>query len=739
MRAVRLPAALLALSVLAALSAWRSSPPRPRGADAPATEFSAERAENVLARLLADGAPRTSGSAAHAAFRERLHAEIGRLGLRPETDEGVACAPHGSCARLVNVLAQLPGTEQGPPILLTAHTDSVGTGPGASDDASGVAALLEAARALLAAPRRNPVLLLFDDGEEDGLLGAELFARSPRARSVAAVVNLEARGTSGPSLLFETSGENAWLVRRAVSRLPRPVTSSLFAFVYDRLPNDTDLTVYKREGLAGLNLAFIGSAARYHTREDSLANLSRASLQHQGENALALARALAETDLRSRREGRAVFFSVAGAFVVAWPKAAAPAVAVLSLLLVRLACLRRGGRFFPRVGAVVPFLAPLVAGLAGAAAWQLLRSLGAFPVTFVPRPWASAAAAVAAGLAAALPVLSVESRAAGGAAPSWEKAWTSTALLGLLLALAWPETSYLFVAPALVAGAARLALPETLSPWLPFAASGLVFLPLALLLPDALGPVALPVVAAASGIVLATLPLDAARGAWTRPAGVLAGVFVAASAAALVLSKPTPDQPEHGSMVAVEEAGRPGARLGYRPASGRLHPPVAAAARFEKAPGLFPWATTAAPFAAPLPSTSRPFPTAEVLETAPLPDGRRRLRLRLASPRGAERLGLLVPDGAGVEEVRVEGRPLPSPYLRRKPAAGGPLQISFRAAPPEGFVVELTLPAAPREAVLLDETPGLPASAAEIARSRPATVAPSNGGDLTVLVRKLSL
>ena len=739
MKAVRLPAALLALLALAAFSAWRSSPPSPRGADAPATAFSAARAAEVLERLLGDGAPRMPGSPAHAAFRERLLSEIARLGLTPEVDEGLACAPHGSCARLVNVLAELPGTARGPTVLLTAHTDSVGAGPGASDDASGVAALLETARALLAAPRRSPVLLLFDDGEEDGLLGAELFARSPRARTIGAVVNLEARGTSGPSVLFETSAENAWLVRRAVSRLPRPITSSLFAFVYDRLPNDTDLTVYKREGLAGLNLAFIGSAARYHTREDSLANLSRTSLQHQGENALALVRALAETELREPPSGRAVFFSVAGAFVLAWPLPAAPAVALLALLLVRLACHRRGGRFLPRLRALVPFLAPFVAAVAGALAWQLLRALGAFPVTFVPRPWASLAAAVAASLLAALPVLVAEARAAGTAVGSWERTWTSTALLGLVLALAWPETSYLLVAPALVAGAARLALPEPVSPWLPFAASGLVLLPLALFLPDALGPVALPVVAAAFGIVLATLPVDGTPGAWRRPVGALAALFVAASAAALVLSKPTPDEPEHGTMLAVEEATRSGARLAYSPASGRLHSSVAATARFEKAPGLVPWARKAAPFAAPMPSTSLPFPELTVLDSAPLPDGRRRLRLRLTSSRGAPRLGLVFPDAAGVEEIRVEGQPLPSPDLRKKPAAGKPLRLFLRTAPPEGFVVELTLPAAPREAYVLDETPGLPPSATAVGRSRPATVAPSGGGDATVLFRKLSL
>lgn len=739
MRAVRLPAALLALLALAAFSAWRSSPPSPRATDAPATEFSAERAAVLLERLLGGGAPRTPGSAAHAAFRERLLDEVRRLGLTPETEEGFACAPRGSCARLVNVLAELPGTTGGPAVLLTAHTDSVGAGPGAGDDASGVAVLLEAARALLAAPRRNPVLLLFDDGEEDGLLGAELFVRSPRARAIGAVVNLEARGTSGPSLLFETSAENAWLVRSAVSRLPRPVTSSLFAFVYDRLPNDTDLTVYKREGLAGLNLAFLGSAARYHTREDSLANLSRASLQHQGENALALARALAETDLREPPSGRAVFFSVAGAFVVAWPREAAPAVALLSLLLVRLACLRRGGHLLPRPRAAVPSLAPFAAALSGLLAGQLLRVLGAFPVTFVPRPWASLAAAVAVSLLAALPVLSAESRRAGDAVDWWERAWTSIALLGIVLALAWPETSYLLVAPALVAGAARLALPEPVSPWPGFAASGLVLLPLALILPDALGPVALPVVAAAFGIVLATIPVEGTPGAWRRPAIALAALFVAASVAALVFSKPTPDEPEHGTMIAVQEEGTPEARLAYSPASGRLHPSVAAAARFERAPGLFPWARKAAPFAAPLPSGAEPFPAAELLSSTAGPEGRRHLRIRLTSPRGASRLELLVPDANGVEEIRVEGRSLPAPYLRRMAATRRPIRLSIRAAPPEGIVVDLTLPAAPREAFVLDETPGLPPSAVALGRSRPATVAPANGGDATILVRKLSL
>ena len=47
-----------------------------------------------------------------------------------------------------NVVARLEGTEQGPAVLLAAHYDSVAAGPGASDDGTGAATVLEIARAL---------------------------------------------------------------------------------------------------------------------------------------------------------------------------------------------------------------------------------------------------------------------------------------------------------------------------------------------------------------------------------------------------------------------------------------------------------------------------------------------------------------------------------------------------------------------------------------------------------------
>ena len=691
-----------------------------------------------MRRLVGDEAPRRPGSAEHQRFRERLVDELSRLTLATDLEQGVACSPDGSCAQLTNVIAELPGTLLGPAVLLAAHYDSVAAGPGVSDNAAGVACALEVARALQSSPRRNPVLLLFDDGEEAGLLGAELFMASGRARSVGAVVNLEARGTSGASFLFETSRDNVWLVRRAVSRMPRPVTSSVFSFVYDRLPNDTDLTVFKRAGLPGLNLAFFGSAARYHTPQDSLANLSRASLQHHGDNALALVRSLANEDLSDAPAGDAVFFDLAGLTVVWWPKGLTPLLALLGLALVRAAVVRRGGRLLPRVKLLLPFLAPLAGLLAGALVWQALRVAGALPVSFIVRPLPAILAVAAAAVAAALPVLAVESRWTGSPAELWERIWTSSALLGLALAVTVPEVTFLLVVPTLAAGISRLVLPEPISAWVPFTLLGLLILPLALRMPEALGPVGLPIVAFALGVTLASLPLQTEPGATRRPVALLAGLCLAASVAALLAPASTPRDPEHGSMVAAEGEGESGAALIIRPESGRLPGSVAQAANFERRTMALPWAQPAPAFVAPLPPLGLTSPTLELLGEEIVPDGRR-LTLRLASPRGAPEVGIVLAEAVAAGWIRVQGQPLAPPYLRRGRSSSGITQISFDAAPPEGVVVELTLPAKRLDAFILDRSPGLPASAQAIAASRPANLSPANGGDATVLYRRVSL
>src|SRR5204863_149295 len=163
-------------------------------------------------------------------------------------------------------------------------------GPGVSDDGAGVAVVLELARAFSAKTTRNDVIFLITDGEETGLRGARAFAeRHPLMRRVGVVVNFEARGASGPSMMFETGPGNARLMDLFAHAVARPSASSVSYEVYKLLPNDTDFSVYRKLGLSGFNFAFSNSASLYHSARDNLQYIDRRSLQHAGEHAFEVA------------------------------------------------------------------------------------------------------------------------------------------------------------------------------------------------------------------------------------------------------------------------------------------------------------------------------------------------------------------------------------------------------------------------------------------------------------------
>jgi hypothetical protein len=210
---------VVCLVLLDVLMEWHSVP-RPLPANAPAQAFSAERALIELRKLVGNNAPHPVGSAEDGRIRGLLVDRLRELQLEVEVRDTYGCSEHdSSCSPVHNVVARIPGRNEGKAVLVVVHYDSVPAGPGASDDGSGVAAALEVARALSAGPAlRHPVILLFNEGEEFGLLGAEAFAASdPWMKDVGAVVNADARGTSGPSRLFETSGSTSWIARHVVA------------------------------------------------------------------------------------------------------------------------------------------------------------------------------------------------------------------------------------------------------------------------------------------------------------------------------------------------------------------------------------------------------------------------------------------------------------------------------------------------------------------------------------------
>jgi len=481
--------------VLAGLVAHRAGvPPEPRPVDADPAVFSGERARASLARMLGDEEPHPVGSAAHAGFLERLVAELRAIGIEPVVDDALVMGANSVVTRVRNVVATIPGTRAGKAIALAAHHDSVPAGPGASDDGAGVAAAIECVRALRAGrPLDRTLVLLVTDGEEMGLCGAQAFVRTdPLAREIGAVVNLEARGTDGLAYLFQTGPGVGDALSRFGSEMPRPSTSSIAALVYDKLPNDTDLTVFMRAGWTGLNFAYIGGLRRYHTPRDDLAHLDTRSLQHLGDGALAGLRALDALDLETAHESRAdrVWNDVLGRCVIGWPRGWSAPLAVIALVSLLAAVRRRvrangkSARAEMLWSALAGSIGVIVGALSmwGFASAQTLVHDANDPWFAALDPWIAACLLVAL-LGAAIGCTLPRVRRAR---PEnvWFGVWIPFATVGLAVAMLEPAASLIFVVPALVASVAAwfvVANVSTLrlvsSVLVPFAACAVFWLP----------------------------------------------------------------------------------------------------------------------------------------------------------------------------------------------------------------------------------------------------------------------
>ena len=737
--------ALLAALLAATWSGLR--PPEPLPAAAPPGAFSAGRALPWLERILAAagrGEPHPAGSPAGARVRATVVEALRDLGAEPRIVESTTCNRYLTCTPVSNVVARIPGRGPGRAVLVSAHHDSVPAGPGAADDASGVAIVLELARALRVEPAATDVLLLVDDAEESGLGGAEAFLRTPDARDVGAVVNLEARGTGGPSLLFETAGSGAQ-VARALAGAPRPVGGSLLATVYRLIPNDTNLTVLRRLGVPGANLAFIEGAVRYHTPRDDLAHLDARSVQHQGETALALVRGLAGG---AGTEAEAVWFDLLGRAVVRWPQSAAVPLALLALVLSLAAAARavREGRTGAGRIALGSLVLPISLAVAAPLGLVASRALGLDPLQ---RPWIAhpaplVAAFVAAGLlGAAVATLWPAHRA--GTEGVRHGVRLLLALLGVVLAARLPGASHLLLAPvlpgalvAVVAGRRGTGAAEDL---VTLVAGGLVLLPPLWMLEPALGHLAGPAVAAV--LALASLPLVPLAASFpARIRLLLAAAPALAGAGALTLAAALPvasvDAPEKLVLYFHQDEDTGVARVLASSDVGRLPPEVRAAAPFSTAAAVrLPWGALRPAFeakAAPLPL---PGPTVEVLEVRPEAGGLR-WRARLSSPRGATELQLVLPPDARVEEVTLDGMALPAPVPKLARWYGGWRVLRFPARP-EGIEVSLRAGPGPVDVVVADQSPGLPPGSAAIAAARPAAVVTQQEGDVTLFTRRVRI
>ncbi|MFP4661564.1 MAG: M20/M25/M40 family metallo-hydrolase [Halanaerobiales bacterium] len=307
---------IIVLFILSAiLSLYGLGTPEPLSSTAAEDVFSAGRAMKHVVAIAQR--PHPTRSIENIKVRDYIVTQLRELGLEPEINK---------YGQIHNVLAVMEGSnhiEDSGKIFIVSHYDSVPEGPGASDDGVAVAAMLESLRALKdLPPLKNDIVFLFTDGEEIGLRGARAFMdNNPLADDIALVLNLEARGTGGPSIMFETSVNNGRLIQEFAKAVPYPVANSLSYEIYSRMPNDTDLTVFKNAGFPGLNFAFIFEGMNYHTKFDNIENVDRGSLQHHGSYTLSLLKHFANMDLANTNfnSPNHIYFDIMGKFLIHYP------------------------------------------------------------------------------------------------------------------------------------------------------------------------------------------------------------------------------------------------------------------------------------------------------------------------------------------------------------------------------------------------------------------------------------
>ena len=460
-RIADIPGVLAFLFILcwAGFSLYQSNSPAAVSADAGTNEFSSGRAITHLQAITKQ--PHPPGTNEHAAVREYIVNALRGYGLEPEIQTTTVIdrqrTPMLVAGTVRNVIAKLQGAGNSKAILVAGHYDTSPQAFGASDDGAAVVAMLESVRALKTGPPlKNDVIFLFTDAEEEGLLGANGFmAEHPWARDVGLVLNFEARGNGGPSIMFETSNNNGWLIQEFAEAAPHPVANSLSYEIYKRLPNNTDFTVFKNQGLDGLNFAYIDGLSSYHTPLDNIHRLDEGSLQHHGSYLLALTRHFGNLDLRQIRSANAVYFDILGSTLIHYSSSWIVPITILVLILfIALVVVGLRAKHLTVRGMALGFLAFILTTAAIAALehlmWVVIFKLryesAARPMgeTYYSNLYLIGFIALAVAVSAALYNLfrrltSAENLAAGGLV--W---W---AILMLLTTFYLPGASYLFTWP----------------------------------------------------------------------------------------------------------------------------------------------------------------------------------------------------------------------------------------------------------------------------------------------------
>ena len=743
---------VFATAVVAAfLFAWQSLTHAPPAGDG---SFATERAHATLQSLLAEQVPHPTGSPENRRVRDRILAQFRAAGYEPEVQATFQCAPPdkaAGCTQVENIIAVLKGSGEGRAILSTAHYDSVPAGPGVGDDGVGVVVMLELARTLKALPpARNDVIFLITDGEETGLRGAVAFARNhPLMKQVGIVVNVEARGNTGPAIMFETGSGNSRLIELFARAVGSQVSNSLAYEIYRLLPNDTDFTIYKSAGLNGYNFAMIGAAARYHTPKDNLALLDRNTLRHHGEQVTALVRTLQGQDLEAlRSQEDASYFDLFGKGLVHWPASLNVPLALAALVLLAGTAVT-GRASLSMAGAIWSMASLLVLPFVMfAIGWILSYPLGIWPEVHVldhQAPWPARVALLGATFAVAMVTAHLLAPRAAPQAVTLVY-WLFLSLLAVASSAALPGAAYAFLWPvvifALVAGLGQFIAPASAMRWATLvgfvtiamfwsghmlALDAVVGFPLSQFKLLALFPLAMALVP----LFMSVTPLR------ITVLAIPVALTVATAALASTMPGYAPDNPRPLNIVYHQDADTGDARWIVQ------ETPVDRA--FMQRAGFGP-APESIDLAGLVPTQAYTRKATTARLEAPRLDivtrdergDRVSLAGQIRSVRTGFVFGLVIPPGSGIIAVTLEGQPLVSP---ERLAAGRPVwaRIFGTADKPLSITIEHEVNATGR--IALFERSALPDTpeALELVALRPENASPVHAGDGAFVFRRLDL
>jgi hypothetical protein len=284
---------------------------------------------------------------------------------------------------------------------------------------------------------------------------------------------------------------------------------------------------------------------------------------------------------------------------------------------------------------------------------------------------------------------------------------------------------------------------------LPMATAALLWMSPAWFLFDALGVPILPVIAGVVAFMLTPLaPFFSdvtSRWRWGVPVTAAAAT---AACAILAWSAPTfsADRPERLNLTFFQETGGSEARWLASPQSRTLPAAMREAAPFgRELDKPYPWSTAATVFAAPATPIDSAGPELQVLERG-TQDGRRLVRARLLSPRGARVVVLVIPADR-VASLRMKGQEVPQRTTQEEQRAAlvrgpAPRMRSYACltVPPEGLEVEIAIAGDdPVEGYLLDQSAGLPVGGEALQHARPKEATPIGSGDTTVVARRVAM